>query len=136
MDIFFLLLFLKRPTFPYISAIISGGHTIIFKVNSVNDIVVLSKTRDDAIGEAYDKVGRLLGVDFPWGHNIDRIAGCSLCNCHEEFSLKSPLLEDGSLSFSGIKTKIAMILNKKKLSKDKKIKLLRGISKENPRSNL
>ena len=109
---------LKKPSYPFIAAVISGGHTHIYLVKEFNTKVLVAKTRDDSIGEAYDKLGRMYGIAYPWGQNIDKLVGSSLKNVRNYLELKSPLLNDGSFSFSGIKTKLATHYAKKqKMSK-------------------
>ncbi|QQR91435.1 MAG: tRNA (adenosine(37)-N6)-threonylcarbamoyltransferase complex transferase subunit TsaD [Myxococcales bacterium] len=74
-------IFLKRdkdtvavPEFPYVALLVSGGHTALYDVHSINDVRLLGQTRDDAAGEAYDKVAKLLGLGYPGGPILDRMA--------------------------------------------------------------
>lgn len=62
------------PSFPFLSLVVSGGHTTLYLARSVGDYVVLGQTVDDAAGEAYDKVARLMGLSYPGGPVIDRLA--------------------------------------------------------------
>jgi N6-L-threonylcarbamoyladenine synthase len=98
---------------PFISLIISGGHTNIAEVTGYNECRILGKTRDDAAGEAYDKVARVLGIGYPGGPAIDRIAKDG--NPHA-VEFKRVLLEKDSFdfSFSGIKTGVLNYLNSEK----------------------
>ena len=98
---------------PFISLIISGGHTNIVEVTGYNECRVLGKTRDDAAGEAYDKVARVLGVGYPGGPIIDKIAKEG--NPHA-IPFKRVFLEKDSFdfSFSGIKTGVLNYLNSEK----------------------
>jgi N6-L-threonylcarbamoyladenine synthase len=64
----------KELTFPYITLVVSGGHTALFNVNSYNDYEIIGLTRDDAAGEAFDKIAKLLGMGYPGGPQIDRIS--------------------------------------------------------------
>ena len=88
---------------PFLSLIVSGGHTEIIKVNSFGDYELLGQTRDDAAGEAYDKAARILGLSYPGGPEIDRLA--KLGNSHA-FSFPVPLkgTDKVEFSFSGLKT--------------------------------
>ena len=98
---------------PFVSLIISGGHTNIVEVTDYNQCRVLGKTRDDAAGEAYDKVARVLGIGYPGGPVIDKIAKEG--NPHA-IEFKRVFLEKDSFdfSFSGIKTGVLNYLNSEK----------------------
>ena len=98
---------------PFVSLVISGGHTSIVEVTGYNECRVLGKTRDDAAGEAYDKVARVLGIGYPGGPAIDRIAKEG--NPHA-VEFKRVFLEKDSFdfSFSGIKTGVLNYLNSEK----------------------
>ena len=100
---------------PFMSLVISGGHTNIVEVTGYNECRVLGGTRDDAAGEAYDKVARVLGLGYPGGPLIDRIAREG--NPHA-VEFKRVFLEKGSLdfSFSGIKTGVLNYINSEKQS--------------------
>ncbi|MBE6870689.1 MAG: tRNA (adenosine(37)-N6)-threonylcarbamoyltransferase complex transferase subunit TsaD [Ruminococcaceae bacterium] len=88
---------------PFLALIVSGGHTTLCKVESYTEFKILGQTRDDAAGEAFDKVGRLLGLEYPGGAKIDRLA-----NEGNDKAIKFPRPHvDGApldLSFSGLKT--------------------------------
>jgi len=88
---------------PFLSLIVSGGHTDLIDVRTPQDMELLGHTRDDAAGEAFDKVARVLGLDYPGGPEIDRLAGEG---DPRAVHFKRVMLEEGSLdfSFSGIKT--------------------------------
>ena len=98
---------------PFMSLIISGGHTNIVEVTGYNQCRVLGGTRDDAAGEAYDKVARVLGLGYPGGPLIDRLAKQGDPHAVE---FKRVFLEKGSLdfSFSGIKTGVLNYINSEK----------------------
>lgn len=95
---------------PFMALVISGGHTNIVEVTDYNECHVLGSTRDDAAGEAYDKVARVLGLGYPGGPLIDKIAKEG--NPHA-VEFKRVFLEKGSLdfSFSGIKTGVLNYMN-------------------------
>lgn len=88
--------------FPFLSLAVSGGHTTLYLVKALGDYVVLGATRDDAAGEAYDKFAKLLGLGFPGGVEVDRLAqgGNPLA-----FSFPKGMMAEGELdfSFSGVK---------------------------------
>ncbi|MBQ4595469.1 MAG: tRNA (adenosine(37)-N6)-threonylcarbamoyltransferase complex transferase subunit TsaD [Firmicutes bacterium] len=98
---------------PFMALVISGGHTNIVEVEDYNTCRVLGGTRDDAAGEAYDKVARVLGLGYPGGPLIDKIAREG---DPEAVEFKRVFLEKGSLdfSFSGIKTGVLNYINSEK----------------------
>ncbi|MCA1029253.1 tRNA (adenosine(37)-N6)-threonylcarbamoyltransferase complex transferase subunit TsaD [Cytobacillus kochii] len=95
---------IKEMTFPSLALVVSGGHTELVYMKAHGDFEVIGETRDDAAGEAYDKVARVLNMPYPGGPHIDRLA-------HEgEATIKLPRawLEEGSFdfSFSGLKSAV------------------------------
>lgn len=98
---------------PFMALVISGGHTNIVQVTDYNECKVLGQTRDDAAGEAYDKVARVLGLGYPGGPLIDKIAKEG--NAHA-VEFKRVFLEKDSLdfSFSGTKTGVLNYVNSEK----------------------
>lgn len=99
----------KMPTFPFIALTISGGHTQIVKVNGYNDMVVLGTTQDDAVGEAFDKTGKMLGLGYPAGPIVDKLA--QLGN-PVAFTFPIPHAPLFNYSFSGFKTAVLYFLQK------------------------
>ncbi|WP_369995105.1 tRNA (adenosine(37)-N6)-threonylcarbamoyltransferase complex transferase subunit TsaD [Winogradskyella sp.] len=93
----------KKPPFPFLAMTISGGHTQIVKVNSYFEMEVLGETIDDAVGEAYDKSGKVLGLGYPAGPEIDRRA--KLGN-PKAYKFTKPKVDGLNFSFSGLKTAI------------------------------
>lgn len=95
---------------PFMSLIVSGGHTNIVKMESYSQCTVLGGTRDDAVGEAYDKVARVIGLGYPGGPKVDKVAKEGN---PEAIHFKRVLLEKGSLdfSFSGLKTAVLNYIN-------------------------
>lgn len=93
-------------TMPYIALIASGGHTALYRVEGPSQISLLGETRDDAAGEAFDKVAKLLGLGYPGGPAIDKLAALGDPNA---IALPLPLRDKRSLefSFSGLKTRVA-----------------------------
>ena len=92
--------------FPYLGLLVSGGHTALYRVNDFDDVVQLGQTRDDAAGEAYDKVAKLLGLGYPGGPVIDKLA--QLGN-PKAIPLPKPMPQKSNpnFSFSGLKTAVA-----------------------------
>ena len=91
------------PAFPFIALVVSGGHTTLFKFRDFCDCEILGQTRDDAAGEAFDKVAKLLGLGYPGGVVIDRLAKTG---DPSKIEFTRPYISKDSLdfSFSGIKT--------------------------------
>ncbi len=110
---------------PFIGLVVSGGHTGLYLVSDFDDIKLISKTKDDAAGEALDKVGRLYGLGYPAGPAIDRLYNPGLVD-KTLFTINKQA--DLSFSFSGIKTKAAYIYRdlaeKKRLNKQKRTAIL------------
>ncbi|MDA0874989.1 MAG: tRNA (adenosine(37)-N6)-threonylcarbamoyltransferase complex transferase subunit TsaD [Bacteroidetes bacterium] len=98
----------QGPAFPHACLIVSGGHTQIMRVDAPGQTRLLGRTRDDAAGEAFDKVGKLLGLPYPGGPEIDRRAA----NGDPSFqAFPRTRLAGYDLSFSGIKTAVLYHLN-------------------------
>jgi N6-L-threonylcarbamoyladenine synthase len=93
------------PEFPAVGLVVSGGHTTLYLVRGWDDLSRIGSTIDDAVGEAYDKVAAMLGLPFPGGPVIDRLAASGDAT---QFKLPRPMLERDSLdfSFSGLKTAV------------------------------
>lgn len=92
-----------KPEFPFLAMTISGGHTQIVKVNDYFNLEILGETLDDAVGEAFDKSGKILGLGYPAGPEIDKRA--KLGN-PKAFKFTKPNVEGLNFSFSGLKTAI------------------------------
>jgi len=92
---------------PFICMLISGGHTQLIKVNSYENQQILGETLDDAVGEAYDKVARLMGLQYPGGPNLDKLA-------HEgdkhRFKFTHARVGEYDFSFSGLKTAVLRLI--------------------------
>lgn len=88
--------------------IISGGHTHLVKINDYTDFEVLGRTKDDAIGESYDKVARVIGLGYPGGPKIDKLA----YNGEPNIELPKSKIEGLNFSFSGIKTAVINLHHK------------------------
>ncbi len=94
------------PPFPHVALLVSGGHTTLFRVEGQAKTVLLGSTRDDAAGEAFDKVAKLLGLGYPGGMVIDRLAATGNATAIH-FPRALPGREDLDFSFSGLKTAVA-----------------------------
>ena len=95
------------PRFPFIALLVSGGHTQIMKVTDVADYALLGDTLDDAAGEAFDKTAKLLGLPYPGGPALAKLAQNGTAR---RFNLPRPMIDSKNLdfSFSGLKTAVAM----------------------------
>ncbi len=93
------------PAFPFVALLVSGGHTQLMQVNAVGDYALLGETIDDAAGEAFDKSAKLLGLPYPGGPGLARLAEQG---DPKAFALPRPLLHSGNLdfSFAGLKTAV------------------------------
>lgn len=99
----------NKPPFPFLAMTISGGHTQIVKVSNYFDMEVIGETIDDAVGEAYDKSGKILGLGYPAGPQIDKRA--QLGN-PKAFKFTKPKVAGLNFSFSGLKTAILYFIQK------------------------
>lgn len=97
--------------FPALALLISGGHTEIVLVKEVGDYEIIGKTRDDAVGEAFDKVARILGLPYPGGPEVSKLA--LLADKNTDIVLPRPMLhtKDYDFSFSGLKTATLYLTN-------------------------
>ena len=120
------------PKPPFIALAASGGHTAIYKVESYTSLKVIGTTRDDAIGESFDKIGRIIGIPYPAGRGFDALSKEGFIRAtgdeenfykkykksesykDKELALPSPALSDGTLdfSFSGLKTAAINLLHR------------------------
>lgn len=91
----------KKPPFPFICLTVSGGHTQLLKVESPSAFEILGETTDDAAGEAFDKAAKILGLPYPGGPEIDKLASHGN---PKAFSFSKPKVPGLNFSFSGLKT--------------------------------
>ena len=103
------LLSVTPPTFPFVALLVSGGHTQLMRVSGVGDYALLGETLDDAAGEAFDKSAKLLGLPYPGGALLSRLAERGRPGVYE---LPRPMLHSGDLnfSFSGLKTAVLTLV--------------------------
>ena len=99
-----------RPAFPFICLTVSGGHTQLVLVKSPLEMEVIGETADDAVGEAFDKAAKMLGLGYPGGPQIDRLAAEGN---PEAFSFPLSEMPDLKFSFSGIKTSLLYFIREK-----------------------
>ncbi|WP_346883426.1 tRNA (adenosine(37)-N6)-threonylcarbamoyltransferase complex transferase subunit TsaD [uncultured Algibacter sp.] len=98
-----------KPPFPFLAMTISGGHTQIVKVDYYFDMTVIGETIDDAVGEAFDKSGKILGLGYPAGPEIDKRA--KLGN-PKAFTFTKPRVDGLNFSFSGFKTAVLYFIQR------------------------
>jgi N6-L-threonylcarbamoyladenine synthase len=103
------LLSANPPTFPFVALLVSGGHTQLMKVTGVGEYELLGETLDDAAGEAFDKSAKLLGLPYPGGALLSKLAEQG---APEVYKLPRPMLHSGDLSFSfsGLKTAVLTLV--------------------------
>jgi N6-L-threonylcarbamoyladenine synthase len=99
------------PSFPFVALLVSGGHTQLMRVDGVGQYTLLGESVDDAAGEAFDKSAKLLGLDYPGGALLAKLAQHGTPG---RFKLPRPMLHSGDLdfSFSGLKTAVLLAVQK------------------------
>jgi len=101
------------PPFPWLAFVVSGGHSELFQVNALMDYKHLGGTLDDAAGEAFDKVGKLLRMPYPAGPVIDKLIKSSATEEHKtRFKFPRAKVDGYHFSFSGLKTAVALQVKK------------------------
>lgn len=120
---------MSEIAFPACALLISGGHTEIVHISKMRSYKVIGKTKDDAVGEAFDKVARMLGLPYPGGPEISRIAELARKEgiiADEDLRLPRPMIHSGDLSFSfsGLKTAVLTRINKRGEIDDRTKKML------------
>ncbi len=99
----------KPPKFPFLGVTISGGHTQLILVEDFFKMTEIGTTLDDAIGEAFDKCGKTMGLDYPAGPEIDKLA---INGNPEAFKFPIPKVKDFYVSYSGVKTAFLNLISK------------------------
>lgn len=102
----------KKPDFPFIALTVSGGHTQLVLVNGPLEFIQIGTTLDDAAGEAFDKSGKLMNLDYPAGPKIDKLSKGGDPN---KFKFSKPSVKDLNFSFSGLKTNFKNFIIKQPL---------------------
>ena len=114
-----------RPAFPFVALLVSGGHSEFYRVRAVGDYALLGETLDDAAGEAFDKTAKLLGLSYPGGPALEKLAA----HGHRGVAvLPRPMQDSGdlNLSFSGLKTAVSTLARKEPLSHQRRADLARA----------
>lgn len=114
------LLSTPSPTFPFVALLVSGGHTQLMEVRGLGLYKLLGETVDDAAGEAFDKTAKLLGLGYPGGPALSKLADeFSQSGERTHFELPRPMLHSGDLnfSFSGLKTAVQMLIKKQEMTR-------------------
>ncbi len=99
----------EKPIFPFLCLTISGGHTEIVKISDYFEMEILGQTLDDAVGEAFDKTAKILGLGYPGGPLIDKLAQSGN---PKAFQFPKPKVGDLDFSFSGLKTSILYFIQR------------------------
>lgn len=109
------LLSTPSPCFPFIALLVSGGHTQLMQVDAMGQYKLLGETVDDAAGEAFDKTAKLLGLAYPGGPALSKLAQQGRSG---RFKLPRPMIHSGDLnfSFSGLKTAVLTLVNKHEIT--------------------
>lgn len=103
----------EPPPFPFVALLVSGGHTQLMEVRGIGDYTLLGETLDDAAGEAFDKTAKLLGLGYPGGPEVSRLAEFGTPGA---FALPRPMLHSGNLDFSFAGLKTAVLTQTRKLA--------------------
>jgi N6-L-threonylcarbamoyladenine synthase len=103
------LLSAQPPAFPFVALLVSGGHTQLMRVDTVGCYALLGETQDDAAGEAFDKTAKLLGLGYPGGPALSKLAESGVAGRHK---LPRPMIASGDhdFSFSGLKTAVLTVV--------------------------
>lgn len=110
----------QKIKYPFLSLVVSGGHTSIYLVRAINKIRILNKTSDDAVGETLDKIGRAINLPYPGGISIDKCFNESKCN----LKIINHLPLKQQFSFSGLKTHVLNYVNTIKMKNQRIDKIM------------
>ncbi|MEN9705250.1 MAG: tRNA ((37)-N6)-threonylcarbamoyltransferase complex transferase subunit TsaD [Pseudomonadota bacterium] len=116
----------EPPPFPHLALLVSGGHTMLIEVRAPGDYHLLGETRDDAAGEAFDKSAKLLGLPYPGGPELARLAAAGRA---EAFDFPRPMLDRPGFefSFSGLKTAVSLAARERPLTEARRADIARGV---------
>jgi N6-L-threonylcarbamoyladenine synthase len=116
----------EPPPFPHVALLVSGGHTMLIEVQSIGRYQLLGETRDDAAGEAFDKTAKLLGLPYPGGPELARLADAGTAS---SFAFPRPMLDRAGLefSFSGLKTAVLQAVRGREMSEALKADVAHGV---------
>ena len=114
------------PPFPHLALLVSGGHTMLIDVSAIGVYAVLGETRDDAAGEAFDKSAKLLGLPYPGGPELARLAAGGTKG---RFEFPRPMLDRAGLefSFSGLKTAVSLAVKNRALDEQTRADIAAGV---------
>ena len=114
------------PGFPHLALLVSGGHTMLIEARSLGDYHLLGETRDDAAGEAFDKSAKLLGLPYPGGPQLARLAAAGRPGA---CPLPRPMLDRAGyeFSFSGLKTAVSLAVRARPLDEHRRADIARGL---------
>lgn len=104
----------KEFKFPLLALVVSGGHTQLILMNKHLDFKIIGETRDDAIGESYDKIARILNLPYPGGPNIEKLA----LNGEDIYNFPQALLDEYDFSYSGLKSAVLNKVNQLKMKEE------------------
>jgi N6-L-threonylcarbamoyladenine synthase len=118
----------EPPTFPHVALLVSGGHTMLIEVREIGDYRLLGETRDDAAGEAFDKTAKLLGLPYPGGPELARLAERGRPGT---FNFPRPMLDRPGLefSFSGLKTAVVHALRGREMTDAVRADVAEGVQR-------
>ncbi len=116
----------EPPPFPHVALLVSGGHTMLVDVRGIGDYRVLGETRDDAAGEAFDKTAKLLGLPYPGGPELARLAEHGRAGAYD---FPRPMLDRPGLefSFSGLKTAVSLVVKAPGFDAARRADVARGV---------
>ena len=116
----------EPPPFPHLALLVSGGHTMLIEVRALGDYQLLGETRDDAAGEAFDKTAKLLGLPYPGGPELARLA---LQGQAGAYQFPRPMLDRPGFefSFSGLKTAVSLAAKERPLTDARRADIARGV---------
>jgi N6-L-threonylcarbamoyladenine synthase len=119
----------RAPPFPHLALLVSGGHTMLVVARGLGNYEILGETRDDAAGEAFDKTAKLLGLPYPGGPELARLAEQGRCGA---FDFPRPMLDRAGFefSFSGLKTAVMLAVraqSNQPMSDSRRADIARGV---------
>ena len=116
----------EPPAFPHVALLVSGGHTMLVEVRAIGDYRLLGETRDDAAGEAFDKTAKLLGLPYPGGPELARLAQDGRAGAYD---FPRPMLDRPGLefSFSGLKTAVSLAVKDPGFDSARRPDVARGV---------
>jgi N6-L-threonylcarbamoyladenine synthase len=116
----------RPPPFPHLALLVSGGHTMLITVRGLGDYELLGETRDDAAGEAFDKSAKLLGLPYPGGPELAKLAEQGR---PEAFDFPRPMLDRPGFefSFSGLKTAVMLAVREREPDAQRRADIARGV---------